>query len=274
MGTMDYIALKVSNLNRQPDGREGLYRQWKPNGGEYQPPVALDCGGFQVRQGEIFGVPGTDRSDMSALVRCIAERLLADDSRITISGYGVLKDQMAVKRLINRVLANVSLFERLTPMESLLYGARLFNLGEEAARARAWTILRQMGLDEKVVHRPVGEMSACMQHKVAVACASLTQPAFLVLDEPTRGLPAAARQEVRSCIQELRDVYNATVLLTTRDPREAESLCDRVAILDEGQIVALDTPEGLKGLLSRSNGHTRTLAEAFVKLSGWVIRNQ
>lgn len=274
MGTMDYIALKVSNLNRQPDGREGLYRQWKPNGGEYQPPVALDCGGFQVRQGEIFGVLGTDRSDMSAMVRCIAERLLADDSRITISGYGVLKDQIAVKRLINRVLANVSLFERLTPMESLLYGARLFSLGEEDARAQAWTILRQMGLDEETVYRPVGEMSACLQHKVAVACASLTQPAFLVLDEPTRGLPAAAKEQVRSCIRELRDVYNATVLLTTRDPREAELLCDRVAVLNEEQIVALDTPEGLKGLLSRSNGHTPTLAGAFVQLSGRGIRDQ
>ena len=274
MGTMDYIALKVSNLNRQPDGREGLHRQWKPDGDEYHSPVALDCGGFQVRQGEVFGVLGTDRSGMSALVRCIAERLLADDSRITISGYSVLKDQMAVKRLINRVLADISLFERLTPMESLLYGARLFSLGEEEARARAWTILNQMGLDEETVYRPVGEMSACLQHKVAVACASLTQPAFLVLDEPTRELPIAAKQQVRSCIQELREKYNATVLLTTRDPREAEALCDRIAILNEGQIVALDTPEGLKDLLSRPNGHAPTLAEAFVQLASRGISDQ
>jgi ABC-2 type transport system ATP-binding protein len=105
------------------------------------------------------------------------------------------------------------------------------------------------------------------QHKLATACASLTQPVFLLLDEPTRGLSPTAKRDVQSFIEELRNVYNATILLTTRDIWEAETLCDRVAILNEGQIVAVDTPEGLKDLVPRTNDHAPSLGDVLVKLA-------
>jgi ABC-2 type transport system ATP-binding protein len=267
MGTMDYIALEVSSLNRQGTKNDQFHWHGNRNSDACQPAVALDCDGFQVRHGEIFGILGADSSSKSALVRCLAERLLADEGRITISGQGVLRDETAVKRLINRVLADASFFQKLTPLENLLYGARLYSLGEPAARACAIEVLKQMGFDEETMSRPVEELSTCVQQEVAAACASLTQPALLLLYEPTRGLPPTSRQEVQSFMEELRDGYNATILLTTRDVWEAETLCDRVAILNEGQIVAVGTPEGLKDLVPQTNGHTPTLADALVQLT-------
>lgn len=267
MGTMDYIALEISSLNRHTIKDDQSRQDGNRNSDARQSAVALDCDGFQVWHGEIFGILGADSSGKTALVRCFADRLLADERRITISGQGVLRDETAVKRLINRVLADASLFQKLTPLENLLYGARLYSLGEQAARACAVEVLKQMGLDEETISRPVGELSACVQQKVAAACASLTQPVFLLLDEPTKGLPPTSKREVQSFMEELRDAYNATILLTTRDVWEAETLCDRVAILNEGQIVAVGTPAGLKELVPQTDGHTPTLEDVLVGLT-------
>jgi ABC-2 type transport system ATP-binding protein len=268
MGTIDYIALEVSGLNRQFVRNGGPRWGQKQSSDVGQSTVALDCGSFQVQRGEVLGILGTDRADRSALVRDVAALLAADDGRIIVSGHGVLRDTVAVKRLINRVLADTSLFKRLTPVENLIYGARLHRLGEKEAREYALGILKQMGLDENDVLRPVGELSPSVQRKVTDACASLTQPVFLLLDEPTKGLPTGSRRKMQSFIAELRDVYNATILLTTRDVQEADTICDRVAILDDGQIVALDTPAGLKTLVPRTNGHHPTLEDVLRALTG------
>jgi ABC-2 type transport system ATP-binding protein len=266
MGTVDYIALEVSGLNKQFVQDDNLH--WRRDSDAHKSVVALDCGSFQVRYGEILGILGADDSGLSALVRNVADRLVADSGRVTVSGRNVLRDGVAVKRLINRVLADAVLFNRLTPMQILIYGARLYGLGEQAARGCAWEVLKQMGLDEQTIFSPLEETSVRTQQQVVAACASLTQPAFLLLNEPTMGLPASNKQKTQSLMKELRDVYNATILLTTRDVREADALCDRIAVLDEGQIVALDTPTGLKGIVSRTNGHVPTLEDVFVELTG------
>jgi len=268
MGTVDYIALEVPGLTEQSIKNDNLHWRWKRNSNARKPVVALDCGSFQVWRGEVFGVLGSNGSGKSALVRSVAALLIADDGRVTVFGHAVLRDKMAVKRLINRVSADASLFEKLTPMENLIYGARLYGLGEREARECALKVLKRMGFDEQVIFRPVEEISTCMQQKVAAACASLTQPVFLLLDEPTMGLPSCSKREVQAFIEELRDVYNATILLTTRDVWEADVLCDRVAILDEGQIVALDTPAGLRDLVSHTDDHVLTLETVFTELTG------
>lgn len=268
MGTMDYIALEVSGLTKQVVKDDNLRQLGKRDSDAHKPVVALDCGQFQVRYGEILGVLGGDRSGKSALVRSVGDLLVADDDRITVSGHQLLQDKVAVRRLINRVLADASRFNKLTPMEWLIYGARLYCLGKRKARERVLEVLGQVGLDEEDIFRPLEELSPCMQQRVAAACASLTQPVFLLLDEPTAGLTFHSKGEMQSFLGELRDVYNATILLTTRDVGEADALCDRVAILHQGQIVALDTPAGLRGLVPRTNGHVPTLAEVFVALTG------
>jgi ABC-2 type transport system ATP-binding protein len=112
------------------------------------------------------------------------------------------------------------------------------------------------------------EMSRGMQQKVAIARAFLTQPILLLLDEPTTGLDPRSKREVQSFVRELRDTHDATILLTTHDMQEADALCDRIAILDEGLIVALDSPAGLKALVPGANGRDPTLEDVFLELTG------
>jgi ABC-2 type transport system ATP-binding protein len=112
------------------------------------------------------------------------------------------------------------------------------------------------------------EMSRGMQQKVAIARALLSSPILLLLDEPTTGLDPRSKREVQSFIRELRDMHDTTILLTTHDMVEADTLCDRIAIMDSGKVVALDKPENLRSLADRSNGHEPTLEDVFLELTG------
>jgi ABC-2 type transport system ATP-binding protein len=111
-------------------------------------------------------------------------------------------------------------------------------------------------------------MSRGMQQKVAVARGFLTSPTLLLLDEPTTGLDPYSKRDVQAFVREIRETHDATILLTTHDMEEADRLCDRIAIIDEGKIIALDTPQGLKGSVSRRNGHEPTLEDVFIELTG------
>ncbi|MDY6875710.1 MAG: ABC transporter ATP-binding protein [Chloroflexota bacterium] len=266
------IALDVSDVTKRFVKNDGLRWPWKKrngkNGNGRKPVVAVDGVGFQVQRGEIFGILGPNGSGKSTLVRCIATLLLPDEGAITVFGHDVLRDEMAVKRLINRVSVDASFFKKLTPMENLLYGARLYGVDSHQAREQIVVILKRLGLKKKVIFQPMEEMSRGMQQKVAIARAFLTQPIMLLLDEPTTGLDPRSKREVQAFVAELRDTHDATILLTTHDMQEADTLCDRIAILDEGQIVALDTPAGLKALVPGSNGHEPTLEDVFMTLTG------
>jgi ABC-2 type transport system ATP-binding protein len=181
---------------------------------------------------------------------------------------------MAVKRLINRVSVEASFFKKLTPMENLLYGGRLYGLRAQETRSRVLEILARLGLKREDAFRPMEEMSRGMQQKVAIARAFLTQPILLLLDEPTTGLDPRSKREVQTFVEELRDVHDATILLTTHDMHEADILCDRVAILDEGQIVALDTPAGLKARVDQEGDRGATLEDVFMELTGKQFRKE
>jgi ABC-2 type transport system ATP-binding protein len=111
------------------------------------------------------------------------------------------------------------------------------------------------------------EMSRGMQQKVAIARALLSRPRLLLLDEPTTGLDPRSKREVQAVVRELNELHGTTILLTTHDMGEAEALCHRIAIVDKGKIVALDTPQALKKLIPR-NGHEPTLEEVFLELTG------
>ena len=264
----DHIALEVSGLTKRFVKSDGLRWPWKRNGTSRKLVVAVDGVSFQVRRGEVFGILGPNGSGKSTLVRCIATLLLPDEGRITVFGHDVLREEMAVKQLINRVSVEASFFKKLTPMENLLYGARLYGLGAREARQRILEVLERLGLKKEAIFQPMEEMSRGMQQKVAIARAFLTRPILLLLDEPTTGLDPRSKREVQAFMEELRDNHDATILLTTHDMQEADALCDRIAILDEGRIVALDTPAGLKGLVPGTNGHDPTLEDVFMELTG------
>ncbi|MFO7742035.1 MAG: ABC transporter ATP-binding protein [Anaerolineae bacterium] len=262
------IALDVSGVNKQFIKSEGFHWPWKRNGDGRKTVRAVADVTLQVRRGEVFGILGPNGSGKSTLVRCISTLLVPDEGTILVFGHDVREEEMTVKRLINRVSVEASFFKKLTPMENLLYGARLYGVGGDEARKRAVEILTRLGLKKDVIYRPMEEMSRGMQQKVAAARAFLTQPILLLLDEPTTGLDPRSKREVQGFLRELRDTHDATILLTTHDMQEAEALCDRIAILDEGRIVALDTPAGLKARVERSNGHEPTLEDVFMDLTG------
>jgi ABC-2 type transport system ATP-binding protein len=229
--------------------------------------VALDHVSFTVHEAEIFGVLGPNGSGKSTLIRLIATLLLPDAGSITVFGHDVVSQPMQVQRLINRVSVEASFFKKLSPMENLLYGARLYGMQGGETRRKVVEILSRLGLEKSTIRQPMEEMSRGMQQKVAIARALLSKPRLLLLDEPTTGLDPRSKREVQAVIRELNEQHGTTILLTTHDMGEAEALCHRIAIVDEGKIVALDTPQALKRLIPR-NGHEPTLEEVFLELTG------
>jgi len=238
------------------------------NGSDSKRVIAVDDVSLEVPRNEIFGILGPNGSGKSTLIRLTATLLVPDEGEITVFGLDVTRDEMAVKRLINRVSVDAAFFKKLSSIENLMYAGRLYGLGGKEAREQAFAILRRLGLKDKEILGPLEDMSRGMQQKVAIARAFLSQPTLLLLDEPTTGLDPRSKREVQSFVRELRETHDATILLTTHDMHEAEALCDRIAILDEGRVVALDTPAGLKTLVPWQNGHEPTLEDVFMTLTG------
>ena len=235
--------------------------------------VAVSDVSLDVHRGEIYGILGPNGSGKSTLVRLLSTLLMADEGETLVFGLDITKEEMSVKRMINRVSVDAAFFKKLSPLENLLYGARLYGMTGREAREKSLEILGRLGLDSRTYTQPMEEMSRGMQQKVAIARAFLTQPILLLLDEPTTGLDPRSKYEVQEFIYELRDKHDATILITTHDMGEADRLCNRIAILDDGKIVAEDTPEGLKRLISR-NGHEPTLEDVFMQLTGKQLVEQ
>jgi len=267
----DSVALDIRSAFKTFGGNGASLALWKRgngNGnGKSAKTVAVNRINLSIRRGEIFGVLGPNGSGKSTLIRLIATLLVPDGGEIIVFGHDVAKEPMAVRRMINRVSVEASFFKKLSPMENLMYGARLYGVSAREASKQIKAILTRLGLEEKNIYRPMEEMSRGMQQKVAIARAFLSSPILLLLDEPTTGLDPRSKREVQAFVRELRDSHDTTILLTTHDMLEAEGLCDRIAIIDGGNIVALDTPENLKKLIP-SNGHPTTLEEVFLQLTG------
>lgn len=240
--------------------------------GGKRPVIAVDNVSFEIPRGEIFGVLGPNGSGKSTLIRVISTLLTADRGAVRVFGMDNMQQEMEVKRLISRVSVDAAFFKKLSPLENLVYGARLYGVTGREAEQRARVILKRLGLDKSTFTEPMEEMSRGMQQKVAIARAFLTSPVLLLLDEPTTGLDPRSKREVRAFVEELRDTHDATILITTHDMEEADALCDRVAIIHNGKIVAMDTPRALKAT-QPSNGHQPTLEEVFMSMTGEVLVN-
>src|SRR5206468_770256 len=207
---------------------------------------AVDNVSLTIKRREIVGILGANGSGKSTLIRMLSTLLIPDTGHLSIFGYDVVKDALMVQRLINRVSVEASFFKKLSPMENLLYAARLYNMPGSEARAKINSILARLGIKPERIKAPLEDMSRGMQQKVAIARAFLTAPIVLLLDEPTTGLDPRSKIDVQTFIKELREVHDATILITTHDMDEAEALCDRVAIIDQGRIVALGEALELK----------------------------
>ena len=233
-----------------------------------KPVTAISHVSMRLERGDIQGILGANGSGKSTLIRLICGLLTLDEGRVEVFGHDIERDEMAVKRLINRVSVDAAFFKKLSPMENLLFAARLYGLDGKMARADALTILARLGISAKRVDRPVEQMSRGMQQKVAIARALLTSPSLLLLDEPTTGLDPRSKLDVQSFIEELRETHDATIVLTTHDLTEAERLCGRITILNDGKVVAEDTPDGLKTLIRDREDGPATLEDVFMTYTG------
>ncbi len=207
---------------------------------------AVDNVTIRVKRREIVGILGANGSGKSTLIRILSTLLIPDTGHVQVFGYDVEKDERMVQRLINRVSVEASFFKKLSPMENLIYAARLYNMPGAEARMKIREVLTRLGIKADRIGAPLENMSRGMQQKVAIARAFLTAPIVLLLDEPTTGLDPRSKLDVQNFINELREVHDATIIITTHDMDEAEALCDRVAIIDQGRIVALGTIDELK----------------------------
>jgi len=230
--------------------------------------VALKEIDLTVARGEAFGVLGPNGSGKSTLIRLVSTLLLPDSGSLRVFGHDVEHDAFAVKQLINRVSVDAASFKKFSPIENLMYAARLYGLEAAPARAKMREIMVRLGLKENTFNNPMEHMSRGMQQKVAVARGFLTSPILLLLDEPTTGLDPHSKRDVQAFVREIRETHDATVLLTTHDMDEANRLCDRIVIIDEGEIVALDSPSGLKRLIPSEDGEEPSMEDVFLALTG------
>jgi ABC-2 type transport system ATP-binding protein len=230
--------------------------------------VAVNDVTMAIRRGEIYGILGANGSGKSTLIRLVSTLLTLEGGRVEVFGHDVERDEMAVKRLINRVSVDAAFFKKLSPHENLAYAARLYGMDARKARIAAIAILARLGIGEKRLDRPVEQMSRGMQQKVAIARALLTSPTVLLLDEPTTGLDPRSKLDVQTFIEEVRDTHDATIVLTTHDLVEAERLCDRLALIDDGRVMAEGTPAELKTLVERDYGKEPTLESVFMTFTG------
>ncbi|NOX45067.1 MAG: ABC transporter ATP-binding protein [Caldiserica bacterium] len=222
---------------------------------------------LRVAPGEIYGVLGPNGSGKSTLVRIVATLLLPDAGEVRVFGHDVVREARAVRELVHRVSTEAAFFKKLSPLENLLYGARLYGIPGRTAAARARELLRRLGLPADRIGKPMEQLSRGQQQKVAIARALLHPPRLLLLDEPTTGLDPRSKREVQGLILDLRARRGVTIFLTTHDMEEAERICDRLAILDEGRIVAEGTPAELKARVGGGEEEP-SMEEVFLALTG------
>jgi ABC-2 type transport system ATP-binding protein len=227
---------------------------------------AVDDVSLTIKRREIVGILGANGSGKSTLIRMLSTLLIPDTGSISIFGYDVVKDERMVQRLINRVSVEASFFKKLSPMENLLYAARLYNMSGAEAHSKIIAILTRLGIKPDRINAPLENMSRGMQQKVAIARAFLTAPIVLLLDEPTTGLDPRSKIDVQNFVKELREQHDATILITTHDMDEADALCDRVAIIDQGRMMALGETAELKRAVATLMGRENpvTMNEVFM----------
>jgi len=201
---------------------------------------AVDGISFTVAEGEIFGLLGHNGAGKTTTIRMLTGRAFPTAGTATVAGYDVVHQREQIKPLINAVFEDPNLYERLSGRDNLVFFCSLYGV----PAARADELLATVGL-ANAAKRKVKTYSSGMKQRLLIARALVNRPRVLFMDEPTRGLDPSSARELRQLIARLAK-EGTTVFLTTHYMEEADELCDRVAFLSQGKVVALDTPRELK----------------------------
>jgi ABC-2 type transport system ATP-binding protein len=217
------------------------------------PVEALRDVSFEVGTGEIFGLIGRNGAGKTTLTKIVATLVQPTTGSVSVHGHDSVANDEHVRRHIGLSTAEErSFYWRLTSEQNLMFFARLHGLSDRVAKQRIKDVFAKLELDE-VARRRFGEMSTGNKQRLAVARALLASPPVLLLDEPTRSLDPLAAARMRDLIRSLAEQDPpVTILLTSHNLAEVETLCARVAIISRGQIRAIDTPRNLRDLTSDS----------------------
>jgi len=210
------------------------------------PTVALEALDLEVRRGEIFGLLGPNGAGKTTTVGILTTRVRPTSGRAAVLGADVAADAVAVKRRIGVVPQRPNPDRALAASENLVFHARYFGIGRLEAQARATRLLDELGLSKKASAK-VQQLSGGQQQRLMIARALIHEPEVLFLDEPTVGLDPQSRLAIWELLRKL-PAQGRTVVLTTHDMDEADRLCDRVAIVDRGKLLANGSPRDLKAL--------------------------
>jgi ABC-2 type transport system ATP-binding protein len=227
---------------------------------------------FQVQPGEVFGILGPNGAGKTSTLEMIEGLRSIDGGRVEVNSIDVSKHTMEVKRIIGVQLQSSSFFPNLNLMELLRLFRDLYGASSEPME-----LLKEVHLEEKA-RAQVKNLSGGQKQRFSIAAALVNSPVVLFLDEPTTGLDPQARRNLWDLVQQIQK-KGTTIVLTTHYMEEAEVLCDRVAIMDEGKIIAMDTPDNLKkDLIGRGFKPHRevipaTLEDVFIDLTGKELRD-
>ena len=226
---------------------------------------------FEVAAGEVFGLLGPNGAGMSTTIGMLTTTIALTDGTALLAGFDVVKEPVAARGVSAVVFQEPVVDRALTGRRNLDIHARLWGVDPTTARTRIIDVAEAFGLTE-VVDRPVSSYSGGQRRRLEIARALVSQPRVLFLDEPTVGLDPRIRYELLDLVAGLRARAEMTILLTTHYLDEAERLCDRVAIVHQGRIVALDTPAALLAGLGREIVQLRVAGDATTALASLRAR--
>lgn len=247
---MKNYSILTKGIGKTYKKEEGFLPFKKKNSSEVI--VALDNINLSVEKGELFGLLGPNGAGKTTLVKILSTLIIPDKGTALVNGYDILKNPDKVRASIGVVSSGErSLYWKLTAKENLEYFARLYKVPEEVSRKRIKELLSMMELEDRA-NELVEKYSSGMKQKLAIARAILHDPEILLLDEPTLGLDPSFSRSIRNFIKEdLNRKQGKTILLTTHYMEEADQLCDRIAFINKGKIITVDTPEKLKAMIGK-----------------------
>lgn len=212
----------------------------KTYGPKKKPVAALQDISFSVGKGELFGIIGPDGAGKTSLLRILTTLLLADTGSAAVDGFDVVRDFAAIRKRVGYMPGRFSLYPDLTVGENLEFFATIFNSSIE----KNYHLIRDIYVQiEPFRHRRAGQLSGGMKQKLALSCALIHSPSVLFLDEPTTGVDAVSRKEFWEMLKGLKE-QGITILVSTPYMDEA-GRCDRVALMQKGKILSIDTPPGI-----------------------------
>ncbi|CAM3811279.1 ABC transporter ATP-binding protein [Mesobacillus thioparans] len=236
---MNHGVIEVSNVTRSYTSDVGLFKK------EKKTVEALKGVSFSVKKGEIFGLLGPNGAGKTTMIKILSTMLIPHSGNVSILGLDPATDHRFLRPKINFILGGErNLYWRLSAYDNLSYFADLYKLPSSIKKKRLEELLNLVGLEE-VAHQKVETFSKGMKQRLQIARGLVNSPEILFLDEPSIGLDPVSARQLRDILRDLNN-QGTTILLTTHYMYEADELCDRIAFINKGQLIEIDTPSNLK----------------------------